>query len=176
MEIKLIYLIALKIEIICTKHEDSCTVIIYSMSVTVVIVTEQTRLQPRGTLTHGPTISAEENRFLLTGFQPWGGAGAETPFLPRESAVPLLPKRLQAKTMPRSSPFPYLFLIQPCKQIPILSGMCTCGFQSRHPLTAALSFGVWGVLFSASMQWFRKTCAVLHWVMVESREAHVPRE
>ena len=82
MEIKLIYLIALKIEIICTKHEDSCTVIIYSMSVTVVIVTEQTRLQPRGTLTHGPTISAEENRFLLTGFQPWGRGWCWDPFSP----------------------------------------------------------------------------------------------
>ena len=25
-------------------------------------------------------------------------------------------------------------------------------------------------------EWFKETCAVLHWIMVESREAHVPRE
>ena len=40
--------------------------------------------------------------------------------------------------MPRSSPFPYLSLSQSCKRISILSGMCACGFQSPHPLAAAL--------------------------------------
>ena len=49
--------------------------------------------------------------------------------------------------------------------------MCACGFQSRHPLAAVLSFRIWGVPFSASMQWFRKMCAMLYWVMVGSREA-----
>ena len=40
--------------------------------------------------------------------------------------------------MPISSQFPYLFFSRSCKQIPILSGMCTCEFQSHHLLTAAL--------------------------------------
>ena len=74
--------------------------------------------------------------------------------------LPLLPKRLQAKTMLRSSPYPYLSISWPHKQISILSGRCTCGFQSCHPLEAALSFRIWGVLYPASMQWFRKTCCV----------------
>ena len=64
--------------------------------------------------------------------------------------------------MPRSSPFPYLLISWPCKQISILSGMCTCGLKSLHPLTACFSLRIQGALFSASMQRFRKPCAVLH--------------
>ena len=66
-------------------------------------------------------------------------ASALSPPLPRDPEPLLLPKRLQARAMPRSSPFPYLSLSQPCKQIPVLRGMCTRGFQSHHLLTAALS-------------------------------------
>ena len=35
--------------------------------------TEQIRAWPHSALTYDPTISVEGNRFLLTGFQPWGG-------------------------------------------------------------------------------------------------------
>ena len=75
----------------------------------------------------------------------------------------------------QKSLYPYLFLSWSHPQVSIFSGRYTCGFQSRHPLAAALSFRIWGVLSSVSMQWFRETCAVLPWVMVESREAHNPR-
>lgn len=51
--------------------------------------------------------------------------------------------------MSRSSPCPHLVLSQSGKQISTPSGMCTCGFQSRHPLTAAaLSSRTWGALSS----------------------------
>ena len=53
--------------------------------------------------------------------------------------------------------------------------MCLCGFQSHHPLTAALSFRISGARSSISVRWSRKICAVLHWIMVESREAHIVR-
>ena len=46
----------------------------------------------------------------------------------------------------RSSPYLYLFLSQLSKEISILWGMCICGFQSRCPLVAALSFRIWGAL------------------------------
>ncbi|KAF6088469.1 hypothetical protein HJG60_008294 [Phyllostomus discolor] len=77
--------------------------------------------------------------------------------------------------MPRSSPCPHVFLSQLCRQVSIPSGTHTCGFQSLHPLAVALSFRIRGTLSSASMQQSRKTCAVLHWVMGGSGQAHVPR-
>ena len=58
--------------------------------------------------------------------------------------------------MPRSSPAPYLFLSQLHKQVSRPSGTCTCEVQSRHPLAAALSCSIGGVLSSASMRWSRK--------------------
>lgn len=58
----------------------------------------------------------------------------------------LAPHKTTSQPVPRSSPHPYLFLSWPRKQMSILSGMCICEFQSRHPLTAALSFRIWGIL------------------------------
>ena len=107
-------------------------------------VTEQTGARPWGTFTYDPIFSVEGNRFLLTGFQPQvrgvrpeSTAAQSTP-LPRDPEPPLLHKRLQARTMPRRSPAPYLFLSWSHKQVSILSRRCPCGFQSRHPLAAAL--------------------------------------
>ena len=40
--------------------------------------------------------------------------------------------------------------------------MCTCGFQSRHPLPEALSFNR-GCAVLRLLPWFRETCAMLHW-------------
>ena len=57
-----------------------------------------------------------------------------------------------------------------------LSGRCPYGSQSHHPLAAALSSSILGMLFSASTYWFRETYAVLYWITVQSREAHVPME
>ena len=109
-------------------------------------VTEQTGAWPHGDLTHDPTISIEGNRFLLTGVQPWGAEStpAQSLLLPQDPELPLLPKRLKAKTMPRSSPHPYLSISGTRKHI--LSGMLTCGFPSHHPLAAALSLRTWGAL------------------------------
>ena len=115
-------------------------------------VTMQTGFLLLGTLTYDLTICFEENRFLLTTFQTWGTEciPAWSPFLPWDPELPLLPKRLQAKTLPRSSPFPYLSLRQSYKQISVLSGMCNCGFQSTSS-HKQLSFKIWGVLFSVFM-------------------------
>ena len=141
-----------------------------------------------GQLAYESTVSVEGNRFLFTGFQParggWGtGWGEELwdlscsePCSSMRPSTSLAPLQDISKTMPRSSPYPHFFLSQQCKQVSIPSGMCSCGSQSRHPLAAVLSYRIWGALSSASMWWFRETCAMLHWVMVESREAHVPRQ
>ena len=47
---------------------------------------------------HDPTISVEGNRFLFAGFQPWGAGGtpAQSPVLPQDPALPLLPTRPKA--------------------------------------------------------------------------------
>ena len=68
-----------------------------------------------------------------------GGRAESTPAL-RPSVRPRMSLALQkaaSQTMPRRSPFPYLSLSWSCKQISTLSGMCTGGFQSCHPLPAA---------------------------------------
>ena len=90
-------------------------------------VTEQTEAWPCGALTHDPTISVEENRFLFTEsyFRGAESAPAQSHPLPQDPVLLMLPKRLQAKTMPRGSPYPYLFLSQLYKQVSIPSGMCT---------------------------------------------------
>ena len=48
-----------------------------------------------------------------------GSSPAQSLVLPWDPAVPLLPKRLHAKTMPRSSPSPHLFLSWLHKQVSI---------------------------------------------------------
>ena len=114
-------------------------------------VTKQTGAQSCGALTHDPTISIEGNRFLLTGVQPWGAEStpAQSPPPPWNAALPLLPKRYQPK---------------PCPEVPHI---LICSVQTGlHPLWKVLSLYVV----------VQKTCAMLHWVMEESREAHVPRE
>ena len=90
------------------------------------------------------TTGVEGNRFLLTGFLACGcwEHSCSEPSLPQDPELSLLLKRLQAKTVPGSSPYPYRPIRQSGKQISIPSIMCTCGFQSHHPLAAALSFRV----------------------------------
>ena len=78
------------------------------------------------------------------------------PFSVTGPRTSLAPQRLQAKTMPRNSPFPYLSLSWSHKQISILCGMCTFRFQSHHLLkTALLSFRILGTLLPVSIQWSR---------------------
>ena len=145
----------------------------------VITVTEQAGAQPHGTVTHDPTISVEGNRILFTRFRPqwdWEHFRSE-PFSPRRPRASLAPQKAISTTMPRSSPPPHLFLSRLGKQVSILSGRCTCGSQSPHPLAAAVSSRVWGALFPASVQWFRETRAVLHWVVGGGVQAGtVPRE
>ena len=115
-----------------------------------------------------PLICVEGNRCLLTGFQ-YGEVStpALSPFLPQDPELPWLPKRLQAKTTPRRSPFPR-------KQISILSAMCTRGFQSRPPLTAALCFRICGALFSVSESRSRSRVPYTVPQRLEPLEAHAP--
>ena len=95
-------------------------------------VTEQGGTQPPGTLTHDPTISVEENRFFFNRV-PTSGLGvrensSSDPFS-WDPEPPLLSKRLQAKTMARSSPSPYLSVSQSHKQISIPLGCAFVGFR-----------------------------------------------
>ena len=76
--------------------------------------------------------------------------------------------------MPRSSPYPYLFLSQLHKQVSIPSGRCSCDFQS-HLLQQLYPSGS-GVHCPQPLCSGSGKRAVLHWVMVESREAHIPKE
>ena len=136
-------------------------------------VTEQTGAWPCGPLIHNPTISVEGNRISFTGFQPQrsGEPSCPEPCPPRRPSTSLAPQKAMRQNMPRSSPHPYLFFSMLRKQTSVPSGTCTCGFQSCHPLAAALSFRVWGVLFSASIpewfqyrtipEWFREMCTML---------------
>ena len=140
-------------------------------------VNKQTGAQPCGTLIRDPTISVEGNRSLLTGVQPQGADNtpAQSPPLPQDPAPPLLPKRLQAKTMPRSSPCPYLFLSRLHKQVPTPLECALVGFRVTF-LSQRLSSSGSGVRCSQPPCSVRETCAMLSWVTVESREAHLPRE
>ena len=94
---------------------------------TSVYVTKQTGARPCGALILDPTISVEENRFLFTGFQTrWCWEHSSSVLcLSQNPALPLLSKRLSAKTMPRSSPYPHLFLSRLLAQISILFGKCS---------------------------------------------------
>ena len=91
---------------------------------------------------------------LFTGFQPWGRGAESTPAqspVLHETSTPLAPHQAVSQNHAQSSLSPYLFLSRLCKQVSIPSGRCSCGFQSDHPLAVALSFRIWGTLFSASM-------------------------
>ena len=116
-------------------------------------VIKQSGACARGTLMDDPTISVEGHRFLLTGFQPWGcwEHSCSDLYSYTIPSISLLPTRLQAKNMPKSSPYPYLFLSQLCKLVSIPSVKYAGGFQSHHPLATALSFRIWGMFFSASV-------------------------
>ena len=57
---------------------------------------------------------------------------------------PCLPKGYKPKPCPEVPQYAYLFLSQLHKQGSSLFGMCSCEFQNHHPLSAALSFRIWG--------------------------------
>ena len=94
-----------------------------------------------------PNNQCWRKRFLFTGSQPWGAES--TPALPQNPAPPLLLKRPQAKTMPRSSPYPYLFLSQLCKQSSIPLECALVGFRVTILLQQPSASGS-GVCFSQS--------------------------
>ena len=72
--------------------------------------------------------------------------------------------------MPINSQFPYLSLGWSHKRISLPSGVCTCGFQSCHLLTAALSFRVWGALLSISSYQSRNCMPRIMSQRLEARE------
>ena len=141
------------------------------------IVIVQNGVCPLAALIHSPMICVKGNRFLLTGFQLWGDGAESTPALspslPWDAGLFLLPKRLQAKTMPRSSPFPYLSLSCPRKQISIL---CTGGFRVAIFLQQlSQNMGCAALTLHVAVQ---DPCAMLHWITVsqtpEPSDAPVP--
>ena len=105
---------------------------------------------------HDSTISVEGNRFLLTEFH--SCSEPSSPMRPRTS---LVLQKATSQNQPRSTPCPYLSISQSHKEISILSGMCTCGFQSPHPPSAAvlqdLGCAVLGLHVAVPEQ-----CALLH--------------
>ena len=113
---------------------------------------------------------------------------------------PFSSARLRTSLAPITAYMSFWSLNQPCKQVSILLGLCSCGVQSRHHLAAALSLSGSGVCCqitldccageAASARSFpvhvcmccsqRKRveavqgpCVVLHWVIVSQRlESH----
>ena len=57
------------------------------------------------------------------------GTPAQNPSLPQDPELALLPKRPQAKTMPRSSPFPYLSFSWSCSRSPSSLECALVGFR-----------------------------------------------
>ena len=118
-------------------------------------------------------LALKETRFLLTWFQPWRGLrhSCSEPSSPTRPHTSLAPQKATSQNHAQKFPIP-LSVLKPAEQRdlhPLWN--VHCGFQTRHPLAAALSFRIWGTLFSASRSWFRETCATLHWMVVGSREA-----
>ena len=101
---------------------------------------------------------------------------ARSPSLPQDLELPLLPKRPQAKNTLRMSPFPYLSLSQSHQQIPILSGMCTCGSGSPSSHRSSLLQNLGYTALSPCSSLGTLCCATLDHVsqMLEPREAHTP--
>ena len=75
--------------------------------------------------------------------------------------------------MPRSTPHPDLSVSRSCKQVSVPHPRMVLLWVSELPFSCSSSLlqDLERLLFSASMWWFGKTCAMLHWVMVGSREA-----
>ena len=131
---------------------------------------------------HDPTICVEGSRVIFFNRVPiWKGvlkALLLWYLLSHETQnFSCSPKRLQAKTLPRNSPFPYQSLNWPHKQLSILAGKCTHGFKSLHLLAAALSFRICGTAPSLHVA-VQEPCAMLYCIIVsqrlEPREAHIP--
>ena len=127
---------------------------------------------------HDPTISAEGNRFLFIGFQPQGAWQhiCSEPCSPMRPSTSLAPHQAISQNHAQKCPISF-------------SVLKTAAQTGLHPLwkelfwvTESTSFHRssplqdLGYLSSVSMQWFRETCAVLHWIMVESKAVHIPRE
>lgn len=112
------------------------------------IITEPTGAHSCGTLEHGPTMSIGSKWYLFTVFQPWGvgTTSAWNPVLPRDPALPLLPKGWEPKAS-KPEVLPYLNLSQLHKQFFSPSGR----YKSLCPHTAAFSFRIWAIFSSASM-------------------------
>ena len=70
------------------------------------IVTEQTGARPHGTLTHDPIVSVEENRFLLTGFQPRGywERFCSEPSSPVRTSTSLAPEKATSQSYAQKFP------------------------------------------------------------------------
>ena len=124
---------------------------------------------------HDTTISVEGNKFLFIGFWPRGGweHSSLEPCCPKRPSTSPAPHRSISQNQPRSPAYPYLFLSQLCKQVSIHSGKCSCSF--RVAILQQVSPAESGV-HCPQPPCFGKTCITLNGIMVEPREAHVPRD
>ena len=137
-------------------------------------VTMQTRFQALCTFLYDSAIWVKGKRFSLTGFQPWEAESTSIRAL--LSHETLAHQKATCYNHAQKSLNPYLPISQPCKQISIFYGMCTCGIHSHHLLAVALLQDL-GAVFSVSIQPIGKPCEVLQWIMVsqmpQSREVCV---
>ena len=140
-------------------------------------VTEQTRALPHVALMHDPTISAEGNRFLFTGFQPQGRVAQRGSY-----SEPCSPTR------PSTSPAPHQALRQkPCPEVPISLSVLKPAVQTGlHPLwkvplwvsespssrRSPLLEDLGHVALGLHVR-FRETGALLHWIQGGTRPKRV---
>lgn len=111
-------------------------------------VTMQTRFQALCTFLYDSAICVKGKRFSLTGFQPWEAESTSIRAL--LSHETLAHQKATCHNHAQKSLNPYLSISQPCKQISIFYGMCTCGIHSHHLLAVALLQDL-GAVFSVSI-------------------------
>ena len=110
-----------------------------------------------------------------TGFYLRDSNSCSEPSSPTRPSTSLAPQKATSQNHAQKFPMS-LSVLKPAVQTGLHPLWNVHLWVSESPSSCSSSlFQIWGT-FSASMQWFRETRAVLHWVTVGSREAHVPRE
>ena len=138
-----------------------------------VIVTKQNRACPLIALMHDPMTSVEGGKFLFTGVQPRGAGDT-----PAQSPVLLQDPAFQAISQKHAPKFPISSsVLKPVAQTILHPLWKLHSWVSELPSSRSSSLlQHLGYIVISLYVVVQETCAMLHQVMVESGEAHVPRE